>query len=118
MYAFDAYGFFTGTVEKSDSNSTEIQPPECESGKLPRFANGAWVCEVKDFAAIIASEQAQIAASLAAQQKAAILARLAEIDALGDTPRARREALIGAVTWLEKLNAEAATLRAELEKLT
>lgn len=50
-------------------------------------------------------------------RKAEILTRLAEIDALGDSPRARREALLGNTTWLASLDAEAATLRAELAVL-
>lgn len=50
-------------------------------------------------------------------RKSEIISRLATIDALGDSPRARREALLGNTTWLASLDAEAAALRAELATL-
>ena len=50
-------------------------------------------------------------------QRAAILAQLAEIDAKSDSPRARREALLGDVTWLTSLDSQAADLRAQLSAL-
>jgi len=46
-----------------------------------------------------------------------IAGRLAEIDMLGSTPRAKREALLGNTQWLAQLDAEAATLRSELANL-
>lgn len=48
---------------------------------------------------------------------AEIKARLVEIDALGDSPRARRELSLGNTAWVAALDAEAATLRAELAVL-
>jgi len=46
-----------------------------------------------------------------------ILTRLSEIDRLSDSPRARREAMLGDTVWLKSLNDEAALLRAELATL-
>lgn len=46
-----------------------------------------------------------------------IKTRLTEIDTLGDSQRARREALLGNTIWLASLDAEATTLRAELAVL-
>lgn len=46
-----------------------------------------------------------------------ILLELARIDAATDTPRSRREALLGNVMWLQQQDAMAATLRAELAAL-
>lgn len=53
-------------------------------------------------------------------RKAEILARLEAIDALADKPRTRRELALGKAatkTWLQTLDTEAATLRAELGAL-
>lgn len=47
---------------------------------------------------------------------APILARLAEIDRISDSPRTRREALIGNDNYMKQLDAEAASLRAQLRK--
>ena len=47
--------------------------------------------------------------------KLAILAQLAEIDADGDKPRTRREALLGNITYLEALNKQATELREKLK---
>lgn len=114
MYAFDAYGFYTGTVEKSDSNATDIQPPECESGKLPRFVDGAWVCDIKDWEDIWAAERLAAAETATRSAKDKAKERLAEIDRLSDSPRARREAMLGDTSWMKSLNAEAAKLRSQL----
>ena len=53
----------------------------------------------------------------APSQKEVILAQLAEIDAKSDSPRARREALLGNHTWLTALDAQAVALRAQLAAL-
>jgi len=50
--------------------------------------------------------------------KAAILAQLVEIDNQSNTPRARREAMLGNVTYLASLDKKAVTLRSQLEKLS
>lgn len=46
-----------------------------------------------------------------------IIDQLAEIDKKSDSPRARREALLGNTTWLATLDAQAAALRAQLSAL-
>lgn len=50
-------------------------------------------------------------------RKEQIYKRLIEIDREGDSPRARREALLGNTTWLASLDAEAIKLRQELLSL-
>lgn len=82
----------------------------------------AWEDNFLKLAAQSASEAAAVAAEReAARKKEArreeIMARLADIDRLSSSARAQREALLGDLTWLTTLNAEAGTLRAELSTI-
>lgn len=53
----------------------------------------------------------------AEQAKLDIVRKLARLDQLSDSPRARREALLGNTAWLQSLDTQAAALRAELAGL-
>lgn len=106
-YYFDNNGWLSDA--EIHDRSTDIIPPE-HGIKVVGQPYPNWTGEAWAMVPYAKSVQAN-------NRRPEIISRLAEIDRLGDSPRARREALLGNTTWLASLDSEAATLRAELAGL-
>jgi hypothetical protein len=79
---------------------TDVEPPPVQGGYIAKWGGETWDLVAPPIPVV--------------DRKAEILAELAKIDAATDTPRARREALLGNTAWLTQQDAKAAALRAEL----
>lgn len=80
--------------------------------------NGTSVRDIKNIDGTFTKYTAPPAPDTRPAQRDALQAQLSAIDAKSDTPRARREALLGNTTWLALLDAQASALRTQLGAIT
>jgi hypothetical protein len=110
MYSYDSYGWLS--AQEIPGRTTTVDPPahgDKVVGELyPNYTGIEWVLVAYSEPVISTPENPRIAE---------IKAELAAIDAKSDSPRARREALLGNTAWLSSLDTQAAALRAELATL-
>lgn len=110
-YSFDSWGWLSLT--EIPNRTTEIEPPQhgerIVGQPYPNFISptDGWTM----------ATYYEPPTPPVVNPKLAILAQLAEIDAKSDSPRARREALLGNTTWLNELDGQAYVLRTQLGKL-
>lgn len=110
MYSYDSHGWLSDS--EIHGRTTGIKPPthgtKTVGQPYPNFTGVEWAMATYSVPVIPAPPN---------PRKAEILARLAEIDIITDKPRTRRELSLNRQAtkdWLQTLDTEASTLRAEL----
>ena len=112
MYSFDSYGWLS--AEEIPNRTTSIEPPQ-HGDKIVGEPYPNFISPEQGWAMPNYSEPPVPDPKPA--ERSAILAQLANIDVQSESPRAKREAALGNVTWLASLDAQAAALRAQLKAL-
>lgn len=105
MYSYDNYGWLV-SVEIGGRQTDKVPPKETKTKKA-NWNGEDWVLVTYVAPTVDTSSI----------RKIEIQKLLQEIDAKSDSPRARREALLGNNAWLTSLDAQATSLRSELATL-